>query len=276
MIIRTFLSGHNSPVTQDFFTDAIKLAHNTHVLLLPLETIHRPGTPFKPHPEKDRDIDSGNELMRIVCQAAKLSLDMRRQGPEIYLFCILRKNEPFEEETTSCKNKAEMQRENLWRGDDDVELIKICGFPEVMVYQPGKVGDAIVVADDEVEMDEPEDAERINHWFENDRRYDPNLPSSHRRGFTATRLCQATAILDWGPMRYDKTMGVPSRMTLADGIEEASRKTQRQEEEARAKKINWWTQYGRLPAWGVSAGVTSGLALQTASGIMAGEEQLGK
>lgn len=163
----------------------------------------------------------------------------------------------------SCKNKTETETEDRFRNKNHVRLVKISGFPEVMVYLPGRMRKAIVEGDG-LEFNHEQEAIGPNNWFEYDSLYDLTLSRNHRSGFTARRICRATVLLDWGPMGRNG-MGIPSRMTLAMGIEEDVKKKQQREEEERQEKVNWWTRYAQLPAWGVSAGVAGGL-LQQASG----------
>ncbi|KAK2762195.1 hypothetical protein FQN54_001204 [Arachnomyces sp. PD_36] len=262
-IIKTFLSSHHSPVTQNFFNDANTLTQRTHLLLLPLLAIHRPGTAFQPAPEKNYDIHALNGLFPIIYQAAKLSLDMRREGPQIYFFRSILKREPWDEEAMSCKNKIEIEDEDPRRDKTHVRLVKITGFPEVMAYLPGRVGIAAVEKGG-MELGYEQEGIGRNNWFEYDNTYDPARCRNHRNGFTARRICRATVLLDWGPLGRSN-FGRPSPVTLAMAIEEDLKKNQQREEEDRQEKVDWWTRYAQLPAWGVGAGITGGLLREVAS-----------
>lgn len=189
---------------------------------------------------------------------------MRREGPQVYFFRTIYKREPYDEEAMSCKNKIQIDTEDPFRGDNQVPLVKITGFPEVMAYLPGKVGDAVVEGD-AIEFNHEQEAIGRDNWFEFDSHYDPTLSRNHRSGFTARRICRATVLLDCGLMGRNG-MGIPSKLTLAMGIEEDSKKMQQRGEDDRREKIDWWSRYAQLPAWGVTAGVSGSLLQQAVTG----------
>lgn len=163
----------------------------------------------------------------------------------------------------SCKNKYEVDSDDRIDDDKYVRLVKITGFPEVMVYLPGRARNAVLVGDG-IEFDYEQEGIGRNNWFEYDSLYDPTLLHLHRSGFTVRRVCRATVLLDWGIMGRNG-MGIPSRLTLAMAVEGEVKRRQQREEQERQEKIDWWTRYAQLPVWGVSAGFAGGMLQNSAS-----------